>query len=68
MAARLIESRIWDKDEVSSDPWLDPKKGMLSFMLDLVVAEGKLIASWSEEKGQRNFYLPEFVAVSQFAV
>jgi hypothetical protein len=41
---------------------------MMSFMLDLMVAEGKLTGSWSEEKGQRNYYLPEFVAVSQFAV
>jgi hypothetical protein len=68
IAARLIESGIWLGDEVSSEPWLDPKKGMVSFMLDLMVAEGKLTGSWSEEKGQRNYYLPEFVAVSQFAV
>jgi hypothetical protein len=59
---------IWDKDEVSSEPWLDPLKGHVSFMLDLTVAEGKLTGRWSEEKGQRNYYLPEFVAVSQFAV
>jgi hypothetical protein len=58
IAARLIESGIWDKDEVSSEPWLDPKKGMVSFMLDLMVAEGKLTGRWSEEKGQRNYYLP----------
>jgi hypothetical protein len=68
IAARLIESGIWDKDEVSSEPWLDPLKGHVSFMLDLTVAEGKLTGRWSEEKGQRNYYLPEFVAVSQFAV
>jgi hypothetical protein len=59
---------IWDKDEVSSEPWLAPQTGMVSFILDLGVAEGKFTASWSEEKGQRNYYLPEFVAVSQFAV
>jgi DNA-binding PadR family transcriptional regulator len=55
----LIESGIWAGDEVSSEPWLDPKKGMVSFMLDLMVAEGKLTGSWSEEKRQRNYYLPE---------
>ena len=59
IAARLIQSGIWAGDEVSSEPWLDPEKGMLSFMLDLMVAEGKFTASWSEEKGQRNYYLPE---------
>jgi hypothetical protein len=59
IAARLIESGIWAGDEVSSEPWLDPKKGMVSFILDLGVAEGKFTASWSEEKGQRNYYLPE---------
>jgi hypothetical protein len=68
IAARLIESGIWAGDEVSSEPWLDPKKGMVSFMLDLMVAEGKLTGSWSEEKGQRNYYLPEFVAVSHLSV
>ena len=68
MAARLHEARIWAGDEVSSEPWLDPKKGMVSFMLDLMVAEGKLTARWSEEKWQRNYYLPEYVAVSHFAV
>jgi hypothetical protein len=27
IAARLIESGIWAGDEVSSEPWLDPKRG-----------------------------------------
>jgi hypothetical protein len=68
IAVRLIEAGIWDKDEVSSEPWLDPKKGMVSFMLDLMVAEGKLTGRWSEEKGQRNYYLPEFVAISHLSI
>jgi len=55
----LIESGIWAGDEVSSEPWLDPLKGHVSFMLDLKVAEGKFTASRSEEKGQRNYYWPE---------
>ena len=59
IAARLIESGIWAGDEVSSEPWLDPLKGHVSFMLDPMVAEGKFTARWSEEKGQRNYYLPE---------
>jgi hypothetical protein len=59
VAARLIQSGIWAGDEVSSEPWLDPVKGPVSFMLDLMVAEGTFTASWSEEKGQRNYYLPE---------
>jgi hypothetical protein len=28
IAARLIEAGIWDNDEVSSEPWLDPLKGV----------------------------------------
>jgi hypothetical protein len=68
IAARLIQSGIWAGDEVSSEPWLDPQTGMVSFILDLGVAEGKFTASWSEEKGQRSYYLPDYVAVSQFAV
>jgi hypothetical protein len=59
IAARLIESGIWAGDEVSSEPWLDPNKGMVSFILDLTVAEGKLTGRWSEEKGERSYYLPE---------
>jgi hypothetical protein len=59
IAARLIQSGIWAGDEVSSEPWLDPQTGMVSFILDLGVAEGKFTASWSEEKGQRSYYLPE---------
>ena len=59
IAARLIQSGIWAGDEVSSEPWLAPPTGHISFMLDLMVAEGKFTASWSEEKGQRSYYLPE---------
>jgi hypothetical protein len=58
VAARLIQSGIWAGDEVSSEPWLDPQKGMVSFMLDLGVAEGKFTASWSEEIGQRKLLPP----------
>ena len=59
IAARLIQSGIWAGDEVSSEPWLDPQKGHISFMLDLMVAEGTFTARWSEEKGQRSYYFPE---------
>jgi len=43
IAARLIEARIWDNDEVSSEPWLDPLKGDVSFMLDLRKKRGNAI-------------------------
>ena len=58
IAARLIEARIWDNDEVSSEPWLAPLKGDVSFMLDLMVAEGKLTGSWSEERGNAIITFP----------
>src|SRR5664279_2519818 len=43
IAARLIEARVWDNDEVSAEPWLDPLKGDVSFMLDLRKKRGNAI-------------------------
>ena len=52
MAARLHESKIWDGDEVRSESWFDPQQGSIAFLLDMMVAEGKLTRNWSEEKEQ----------------
>jgi hypothetical protein len=68
IAARLQEAKIWEGDKVCCESWFDPKKGAMAFMLDLLVAEGKVIRRWSEEKKQYVYCLTEIRAVSQFAV
>ena len=68
MAARLQEAKIWESDEVRCESWFDPKKGALAFLLDLMVAEGKLIRAWSEEKRQYAYHEPDIWAVSHLAV
>jgi len=57
MAARLQESQIWDGDEVHCERWFDPQKGVASFIMDLMVAEGKFVRKWSEEKNQFVYHL-----------
>jgi hypothetical protein len=42
IAARLCQARIWENDEVRSEPWFDPQKGGIAFLLDVMVAEGVL--------------------------
>jgi len=68
MAARLQEAKIWEGDEVRCESWFDPQKGKIAFLLDLMVAEGKLIRGWSEEKKQYTYHAPDNRAVSHFAV
>ena len=68
IAARLTEARIWDGDQVRCDRWRDPQQGGAPFRLDLMVAEGKLIGRWSEEKGQCTYRQPDVSAVSHFAI
>jgi hypothetical protein len=68
MAARLYEAGIWESDEVRCESWFDPRKGAVAFLLDLMVAEGKLIRRWSEEKNEYTYHEPEMCAVSHFAV
>lgn len=67
-AARLQEAKIWESDEVRCERWFDPKKGATAFLLDLMVAEGKLIRGWSEEKKQYAYRESDIRAVSHFAV
>ena len=50
VGTRLQEAKIWEGDEVSCESWFDPNKGATAFLLDLLVAEGKLVRRWSEEK------------------
>src|SRR5277367_3549574 len=52
IGARLHEAKIWDNDEVHCESWSDPQKGAVALLLDLMVAEGRLIRKWSEEKKQ----------------
>jgi hypothetical protein len=68
MAARLYEAKIWEGDEVYSEEWFDPEKGAVAFLLDIMVAEGKLIRNWSEERNQYAYREPENRAVSHFVV
>lgn len=68
VGARLQEAKIWEGDEVSCESWFDPNKGATAFLLDLLVAEGKLIRRWSEEKKEYAYHEPEIRAVSHFAV
>jgi hypothetical protein len=68
IAARLIKSGIWAGDEVSSEPWLDPQKGGVAFMMDLLIAKGKVIRKWSEEKKQYVYRKADIQEVSQFAI
>jgi hypothetical protein len=68
IGARLQEAKIWESDEVRCESWFDPEKGAIAFMLDLMVAEGKLLRRWSEERKQYAYFAPDIMAVSQFAV
>ena len=68
MAARLHEAKIWESDEVRCESWFDPHKGRLAFLLDLMVAEGKLIRAWSDDKKQYAYHEPDIRAVSRLAV
>ena len=40
----------------------------MAFMLDQMVAEGKLIRGWAEERKRYDYHEPDIRAVSQFAV
>jgi hypothetical protein len=68
VAARLYEAGIWENDEVHSEPWFDPEKGGVAFMLDLMVAEGIMIRRWSEKEKQSAYRKAEIPAVPHLAV
>jgi hypothetical protein len=68
IGARLQEAKIWERDEVRCEEWFDPKKGAIAFVLDLSVAEGRLMRTWSEEKNQYAYHETDIRAVSKFAV
>jgi len=68
IAARLQDAKIWEGDEVRCESWFDPEKGAMAFMLDLMVAEGELIRSWSEEREQYVYHGADIRSLSQFAV
>jgi hypothetical protein len=68
IAGRLYEARIWDDDEVRSEPWFDLQKGKVVFLLDVSVAQGLLIRRWSEEEKQFAYREPDNRDFSQLAV
>jgi hypothetical protein len=68
VGARLQEAKIWEGDEVSCERWFDPKKGTLAFLLDLMVAEGKLMRAWSADKKQYAYHESDIWAGSHLAV
>src|ERR1700692_1774194 len=68
IGARLQEAKIWESDEVHSVEWFDPKKGAISFMLDLSVAEGKWMRRVSQERKRYVYRETDIRALSHFAV
>jgi hypothetical protein len=68
IAARLHEAQIWESDEVRCEPWFDPEKGAISFVLDLMVAEGKFVRCWSEEKKDFAYRMVEVQPCSRLTV
>jgi hypothetical protein len=68
IAARLYEAKIWESAEVRCESWFDPQMGDVAFALDLMVAEGKLIRTWSDENKEYEFSEPDVSTVSHLAV
>jgi hypothetical protein len=68
IAARLLEAKVWEGDKVRCEHWSHPKKGGTNFLLDWMVAEGKLTRRWSEEKKQYAYLPTDTKILSQFAV
>jgi hypothetical protein len=68
VAARLYEAKIWGNDEICCESWFDPEKGGVAFLLDSLVAEGRLIRRWSEEKGQFAYHATDLGPAAHFAV
>lgn len=68
IAARLHEAQIWESDEVRCERWFDPEKGAISFLLDWMVAEGKFVRRWSEEKNDFEYRIVEVQPCSHLTV
>jgi hypothetical protein len=68
IGARLQEAKIWEHDQVHCGGWFDPKKGAIAFMLDLGVAEGKMMRRWSQEQNKYVYYATGISAVPHFVV
>jgi hypothetical protein len=66
VGGRLQEAKIWEGNEVRCESWFDPKKGGAALLLDLLVAEGKLVRWWSEEKKDYVYYDPVFFGTFTF--
>ena len=68
IAVRLQDAMIWEGNEVRCEGWFDPEKGALAFRLDVMVAEGELIRSWSDERGKYVYRVPDNRSISQFVI
>jgi hypothetical protein len=68
IAVRLQDAKIWEGDQVCCENWFEPNTGGMAFMLDVMVAEGKLIRAWSEERGQYAYREPDVRSFSRFAI
>jgi hypothetical protein len=68
IAARLHEAQIWESDEGRCERWFDPEKGAISFLLDWMVAEGKFVRCWSEEKNDFAYRMVEVQPYSRLTV
>jgi hypothetical protein len=65
IADRLQEARIWEGDEVRCENWCDPQKGRMPLLLDVMVAEGRLVRRWSEDKNQYTYHVADSMESSQ---
>ena len=66
-ADRLHEAQIWESDEVRCT-LVRSGKGAISFLLDLMVAEGKFVRCWSEEKNDFAYRMVEAQPCSRLTV
>jgi hypothetical protein len=68
IATRLHETQIWESGEVRCERWFDPEKGAISFVLDQMVAAGKFVRRWSEEKNDFEYRIVEVQPSSRLTV
>ena len=68
VAVRLLEARIWEGDQVRCESWFDPKKGGATILLDVMVAAGEFIRSWSVEKNDYVYRVADMRSISHMAI
>jgi hypothetical protein len=58
----MIQAQLWTEIEVLCDHWFGEGNMIfpISFWLDVLIAQGKLLRRWEEEQGQYNYCLAEY--------